>query len=77
MKDIIKQKLTQLGLKPGERLGVAVSGGVDSMALLHCLLRLDIPVTVYHMEHGIRGGESKSDMRFRRSGVRSGEAWNA
>ena len=64
MKDIIKQKLTQLGLKPGERLGVAVSGGVDSMALLHCLLCLDVPVTVYHMEHGIRGGESKSDMDF-------------
>ena len=64
MKDIIKQKLTQLGVKPGERLGVAVSGGVDSMALLHCLLCLDVPVTVYHMEHGIRGDESKSDMDF-------------
>ncbi len=54
----------QLGLKPGERLGVAVSGGVDSMALLHCLVRLDIPVAVYHMEHGIRGDESKGDMDF-------------
>ena len=64
METVIKQKLIELGLKPGETLGVAVSGGVDSMALLHCLLRLDIPVTVYHMEHGIRGGESKGDMDF-------------
>jgi tRNA(Ile)-lysidine synthase TilS/MesJ len=43
-----------LSLKPG-RYVVAVSGGVDSMALLHLLKDLpDIHLTVAHFDHGIR-----------------------
>ncbi len=61
------RKLHELGVKAGSRVGVAVSGGVDSMALLHCLCNLrdqmNILITAYHMEHGIRA-ESESDMRF-------------
>ncbi len=64
----IKQKLLSLGITRGERLGVAVSGGADSMALLHCLCNLrhelNIIVMVYHMEHGIRGQRSVQDMQF-------------
>ena len=45
-------------IKPGEVIGVGVSGGVDSMALLHFLHSnkelLDIDVVAIHINHGIR-----------------------
>ena len=47
---------------------MAVSGGVDSMVLLHCLCNLrddlNIIIVAFHMEHGIRGGQSVDDMHF-------------
>ncbi len=64
METAIKQKLIDLGIDLTETLGVAVSGGVDSMVLLRCLYNMNIPVIVYHMEHGIRGVQSKNDMAF-------------
>jgi tRNA(Ile)-lysidine synthase len=43
---------------PGQRVGVAVSGGADSVALLRCLLeerhKLGIVLSVVHVHHGIR-----------------------
>lgn len=43
---------------PGQRIGVAVSGGADSVALLRCLLderpKLGIILSVVHVHHGIR-----------------------
>jgi tRNA(Ile)-lysidine synthase len=43
---------------PGQRIGVAVSGGADSVALLRCLLEhrpdLGIVLSVVHIHHGIR-----------------------
>ena len=60
--------MINLGVCRGHRIGIAVSGGIDSMALLHCLCRLrremDIFITAYHMEHGIRGARSLTDMAF-------------
>ena len=53
------------------RLGVAVSGGVDSMTLLHLVLSI-VPsdkVVVLNMEHGIRGEASVSDSEFVRAEV--------
>lgn len=45
-------------LAPGEHVAVSVSGGADSMALLHVLHRLraewDLRLTVAHLDHGIR-----------------------
>ncbi|MGH7798773.1 MAG: tRNA lysidine(34) synthetase TilS [Candidatus Binatia bacterium] len=47
---------------------VAVSGGPDSVALLHVLndvrdeFRLELGVA--HLQHGMRGGEAKEDARF-------------
>lgn len=68
MEEHVARKLHELGVKAGETVGVAVSGGVDSMALLNalCNLRaqLNIIVVVFHMEHGIRGRASVDDMRF-------------
>ena len=47
---------------------MAVSGGVDSMVLLHCLCNLrdelNIIIVAFHMEHGIRGVQSVDDMHF-------------
>lgn len=52
----------------GSRVLCAVSGGADSMCLLHWLRRhagtLGISVAAAHFEHGIRGEESLRDMRF-------------
>jgi len=51
-------------LPPGARVGVAVSGGADSVCLLHLLIRMGWPVHVLHMNHGLRGAESEADERF-------------
>lgn len=52
----------------GETVAVALSGGKDSMSLLHLLLqnaeRLQITVKAINVEHGIRGEESLSDTAF-------------
>jgi tRNA(Ile)-lysidine synthase len=51
-----------------ERVLVAVSGGADSVALLHVLgelrdeLRLELEVA--HLQHGMRGEDAKGDARF-------------
>ncbi len=51
-----------------KRLCVAVSGGVDSVALLHYCkageAKYGYRLFAVHCEHGIRGEESVSDMRF-------------
>lgn len=42
----------------------AVSGGADSMCLLHMIYSSGLNVTAAHYEHGIRGEESLRDARF-------------
>jgi len=55
-------------LKPGDRLGVAVSGGADSVALLRAMLELraelGIVLSVVHFNHTLRGDESEADHAF-------------
>ncbi len=55
-------------LKPGDRVGVAVSGGIDSGALLRLLLELrtelGIVLSVVHFNHKLRGKESDGDQQF-------------
>jgi len=55
-------------LRPGDRVGVAVSGGADSVALLRLLdgfrKRLGITLLVVHFDHGLRGAESEADAEF-------------
>ncbi|MFZ0770106.1 MAG: tRNA lysidine(34) synthetase TilS [Candidatus Sulfotelmatobacter sp.] len=55
-------------LRAGDRVGVAVSGGIDSVALLRLLLELKselgIVVSVVHFNHKLRAAESDSDQEF-------------
>jgi tRNA(Ile)-lysidine synthase len=62
------QLLQQDHLRPGERLGVAVSGGADSVALLLLLLELREKIgfvpCVVHFNHKLRGKASDADEKF-------------
>ena len=55
-------------LRAGDRVGVAVSGGADSVALLRVLLELKselgIVLSVVHFNHMIRGAEARADEEF-------------
>jgi tRNA(Ile)-lysidine synthase len=55
-------------LKAGDRVGIAVSGGIDSVALLRLLLEsrgeLGSVLSVVHFNHKLRSAESDSDERF-------------
>jgi tRNA(Ile)-lysidine synthase len=52
-------------LPAGSRVGVAVSGGADSVFLLHFLAeRGDLRLTVLHVNHGLRGVDSDGDAAF-------------
>ena len=53
-------------LAPGDAVTVALSGGADSVALLHVLLHLPLSLTVsaVHFNHHLRGAESDRDETF-------------
>lgn len=55
-------------LRPGDRVGVAVSGGADSVALLRLMLELrdelGILPSLVHLNHELRGADSDADERF-------------
>jgi tRNA(Ile)-lysidine synthase len=52
----------------GQRVAVAVSGGADSVCLLHVLVELaprwELRLSVAHLDHRLRGEESREDARF-------------
>ena len=64
----VRAALEQSGPAAGKSLVVAVSGGPDSMALLHalCHLRRDLGLELHgaHLDHGLRGDASEADARF-------------
>jgi tRNA(Ile)-lysidine synthase len=55
-------------ISPGDRVGVAVSGGADSVALLRILqeaqAKLGVRLLVAHFDHCLRGAESDADADF-------------
>ena len=55
-------------LRAGDRLGIAVSGGIDSVALLRLLIELShelgIVLSVVHFNHKLRRAESDADQEF-------------
>ncbi|MBE6793170.1 MAG: tRNA(Ile)-lysidine synthetase, partial [Ruminococcaceae bacterium] len=53
----------------GDRVLVALSGGADSVALLHALLSLReelklTEIAAAHLHHGLRGEEADRDLAF-------------
>jgi len=58
-------------LQPGMRLAVGLSGGADSVALLHGLAErkaeLGLVLHAAHLHHGLRGAEADEDLEFARS----------
>jgi tRNA(Ile)-lysidine synthase len=59
---------TGMFAQAGRRVAVAVSGGADSVCLLHVLTRLahefGITLSVAHLNHGVRGSEADEDEQF-------------
>jgi tRNA(Ile)-lysidine synthase len=55
-------------IRPGDRIGIGVSGGADSVAMLRIIAetraRLGIAVYVVHFHHQLRGSEADEDQRF-------------
>jgi len=70
--DLIKRILTTISrhqmLRAGDRVGIGVSGGSDSVALLRILQELSgqqgIRLAVLHFNHGLRGADSEGDEQF-------------
>ncbi len=67
IKDIVKQDLLRLTKTP-KSICVALSGGADSVCLLHLLnelsKELDFSLFAVHINHNIRGDEAKRDAEF-------------
>ena len=65
MRDKVRAALAGLA---GSRIVCALSGGGDSVALLHCLLalreKLSLSVSAAHFNHCLRGAESDEDEAF-------------
>ena len=62
--------MNNISMPPSGRILCAVSGGADSMCLLHLLHSRGRDVVAAHFEHGIRGEESLRDAAFVQSWCR-------
>src|SRR5688572_31358699 len=55
-------------ISPGDRIVIGVSGGADSLALLHLFVQvreeMGIALHAVHVHHGIRGVEADEDAKF-------------
>lgn len=59
--DEVRDALERFGRDRSAPILVAVSGGVDSMVLLHALHRIGQACVVMHVDHGLRGSEGRQD----------------
>lgn len=69
MLERVRKTITRYNMLPrGSRVAVAVSGGPDSVCLLHVLVELapafEASLSVAHLNHQLRGAESDEDERF-------------
>lgn len=68
MIDKLKRFIDEMNLlAQHDRILIAVSGGLDSMVLLHALKRLDIELAVAHCNFQLRGQDSDEDEDFVRN----------
>ena len=55
-------------VQEGDHISIGISGGADSVCLFLVLERLrrrmDVTISAIHVEHGIRGKESRADAEF-------------
>ncbi len=69
-RSLAEELLVERLLKPDDSVIVGVSGGADSMALLHLLAGFNespqwrLRLHVAHLNHGLRGAESDADAAF-------------
>jgi len=60
--------LERIPIAVGERILIGLSGGADSVALLHLMIelraRFDFEIAAAHFNHRLRGKESQRDERF-------------
>ncbi len=70
--DVSSLPLNREGIRPGDRICAAVSGGADSVALLLSLDAanrtprepLGVGLSAAHVHHGLRGDEADADLLF-------------
>ena len=67
MSEQLLKYVKQLGIDVHARMLLAVSGGLDSMVLLHVLKQLDMEVAVAHCNFQLRGQDSDEDEDFVRN----------
>ena len=65
----VAKSARKLGLiSDGDKIVMAISGGCDSSALLHILMKLKEPMKLdilcAHVNHNLRGEESDRDEKF-------------
>lgn len=61
MKEIIKNQLVQDGWQKGDKLLLAISGGVDSMLMWRLIHELELEYAVAHVNFQLRGSDSNAD----------------
>jgi tRNA(Ile)-lysidine synthase len=64
VKQAFLNHLRQYGITPTTKLLLAVSGGLDSMVMLHLFHILNFEIAVAHVNFGLRGTESDADQQF-------------
>lgn len=65
MLDLFKATLiSNLDDKKSFKLLLGISGGLDSMVMLHLLQQCDMSISVAHVDHNTRNGQSKKDALF-------------
>ena len=62
--DAVRRCLTEAGLCERSRLLCALSGGADSVALLHALKAAGLQPEALHVQHGLRAEASDADEQF-------------
>src|SRR6187402_1768175 len=60
----VRKNLTRLGVTSETRLLIGVSGGIDSMVLLHMLHHSGQSVSAAHVNFNLRGADSINDALF-------------